>query len=153
MTSLWKDWKIQPDLLSYPDSYTKRNEPSLSLTCFTPLLTGMIVGFPPFQNDPDNLTRPPPLLYYSTINDSITSVRGPTVRIISILTNPTLDPSEIRNYQMVSLFSFLSKILISTKNCSCDHHWEAPYVPLDQPSILRLIFPDLLTESNTTESL
>ncbi|KAI5085848.1 hypothetical protein C0J45_23587, partial [Silurus meridionalis] len=59
------------------------------------------------------------LPFISTIiNGSLTSGYVPTTfkqaRVISILKKPALDPSDINNYRLVSLFSFLSKSLERT---------------------------------------
>ncbi|KAK3518762.1 hypothetical protein QTP70_012088 [Hemibagrus guttatus] len=62
-------------------------------------------------------TISPDLLPFITtvINGSLTSGHVPTAfkkaRVIPILKNPALDPSDISNYRPVSLLSFLSKIL------------------------------------------
>ncbi|KAK3562669.1 hypothetical protein QTP86_005049 [Hemibagrus guttatus] len=62
-------------------------------------------------------TISPDLLPFITtvINGSLTSGHVPTVfkkaRVIPILKKPALDPSDISNYRLVSLLSFLSKIL------------------------------------------
>ncbi|KAK3570014.1 hypothetical protein QTP86_009166 [Hemibagrus guttatus] len=62
-------------------------------------------------------TISPDLLSFITtvINGSLTSGHVPTVfkkaRVIPILKRPALNPSEISNYRLVSLLSFLSKIL------------------------------------------
>ncbi|KAK3569479.1 hypothetical protein QTP86_031423 [Hemibagrus guttatus] len=62
-------------------------------------------------------TISPDLLPFITtvINGSLTSGHVPTAfkkaRVIPILKKPALDPSDISNYRLVSLLSFLSKIL------------------------------------------